>query len=109
MPRDDLAEPVAVDVPDSESLLQLLGCESGCQVLAKCRLTMLAEAVVTVEVIGDKAVQTAVHAVLQPGLQYLLPRRIAQAGPIFVHAADRISASGDRRAVRVFLQEFQGI
>src|SRR5262249_55217992 len=68
-----------------------------------------AKAVVTIEVVGDKAVGTAADAGLDPCLEDRAPTRIIETRPVFLHAADGILVVDDRFAVRAALEQFQQV
>src|SRR5262249_43660654 len=105
VPADNLREAVPVEIVYSETLLQLLAREALREVPTKAFLTVLAQAVVAIEVVGDEAIDAALHTGLDPRLEYRSPRGIIEATPVLLHAADAVGAVDDGAAVSVFLEQ----
>src|SRR5688572_4538238 len=109
MPGDDLAEALRAGVVDAELRAEILPREAPREVATEGCLAMLAQTVVTVEVVDDEAIDAPAQPLAHPGLEHLLPGGVAQAGPVLAHAADGIGPILDRRTVGVLLEKLQGI
>ena len=66
---------------------------------------MLAVTIMPVEIVGDETIEPALDTSFDPRLQNALPVRIAQAGGVFLHAADAVPAGRSWRPIGIFLQK----
>src|SRR5262245_46595739 len=109
VPGHDFPERVPVNVADLEEVPQLLRFVALAEVAAESLLTVLAQAVVTVEIVRDQAIDAALNGGPDPRLEDGLPVRIVQTGPVLLHAADAVAFLSDRRAVGLAFQQLQGV
>ena len=70
---------------------------------------MIAKTIVTIKVIDYEPIQALANALTDPGLKHRTPMGIVQAGPVFLHATDRVAVIPNRRAIGIFFKQIQWI
>src|SRR5687767_13321889 len=68
-----------------------------------------AQAVVTVEVVDNEAVDAATDANLRPRLEHVAPLGVIETAPVFLHAANAVVLARPRSAVGVLLEQFHRV
>jgi len=71
---------------------------------SKFILAVFAQTVMTVEIVDHEAIDSSFDSVAHPCLEYGAPVWVVKAGPIFLHATNRVAVIGDGAAINIFFQ-----